>query len=157
MSLETPEFSRRFLIHVLPQGFHRIRHYGLFANGQRAENLAKARALLGFKPTHGVNNNDADDSTPPDWLICPTCRATMHVIEIFESGHAPPPHDPEAYALKTVCADWAPILNRQRHGVAPTCAKTVQSDRSNFSSRAPARNPYSLTRYSSATTVEFHT
>lgn len=92
MSLETPEFIRRFLIHVLPHGFHRIRHYGLFANGQRAENLAKARALLGVRPTPGAN--DADDTTPPDWLICPACGATLRIIEIFEPGHAPspPPH-----------------------------------------------------------------
>ncbi len=90
LSLETPEFIRRFLIHVLPPGFHRIRHYGLFANGQRAENLAKARALLSVPPTQGVNDN-ADDPTPPHWLLCPVCGATMHVIEFFEPGHAPPP------------------------------------------------------------------
>ena len=46
MTLETHEFIRRFLIHVLPKGLHRIRHYGLFANGGRAENIARARQLL---------------------------------------------------------------------------------------------------------------
>ena len=46
MALATDEFIRRFLIHVLPDGFHRIRHYGLFANGGRADNIARARHLL---------------------------------------------------------------------------------------------------------------
>jgi Putative transposase len=46
MTLAVDEFIRRFLIHVLPDGFHRIRHYGLFANGSRAENIARARQLL---------------------------------------------------------------------------------------------------------------
>ena len=46
MTLDTGEFIRRFLIHVLPTGFHRIRHYGLLASGKRAENIAKARELL---------------------------------------------------------------------------------------------------------------
>ncbi len=46
MTLATAEFIRRFLSHVLPKGFHRIRHYGLLANGQRADNVANARELL---------------------------------------------------------------------------------------------------------------
>ena len=46
MTLTPHEFIRRFLMHVLPKGFHRIRHYGLFANANRAENIATARALL---------------------------------------------------------------------------------------------------------------
>ena len=50
MTLSPAEFIRRFLIHVLPKGFHRIRHYGLFANGNRAENIAKARELLAVAP-----------------------------------------------------------------------------------------------------------
>ncbi len=50
MTVATGEFIRRFLIHVLPKGFHRIRHYGLLANGNRAENVAKARELLGVPP-----------------------------------------------------------------------------------------------------------
>ncbi len=47
MTLDADEFIRRFLIHVLPHGFHRIRHYGLFANGNRADNITRARQLLG--------------------------------------------------------------------------------------------------------------
>jgi len=49
MRLHRHEFIRRFLMHVLPKGFHRIRHYGLFANANRAENIATARALLGSR------------------------------------------------------------------------------------------------------------
>src|SRR5262249_9003555 len=52
MTLATDEFIRRFLIHVLPAGFHRIRHYGLFANARRADNIAQARRLLNVKPAH---------------------------------------------------------------------------------------------------------
>ncbi len=94
MSLETPEFIRRFLIHVLPPGFHRIRYYGLFANGQRTENLAKARELLAVKPTQAANDAAADDAAPPDWLVCPACGGTMRIIEFFAPGHVPPapPH-----------------------------------------------------------------
>ena len=74
-------------------GFHRIRHYGLFANGQRAENLTKARELLGVKPTQAVEV-DANDPLPPLWLRCPACGATMHIMEILAPGHVPraPPH-----------------------------------------------------------------
>ena len=50
MTLAPHEFIRRFLMHVLPKGFHRIRHYGLFANGNRAANIARARELLGAPP-----------------------------------------------------------------------------------------------------------
>ena len=50
MTLATDEFIRRFLMHVLPKGFHRIRHYGLFANGNRAANIARARELLAMPP-----------------------------------------------------------------------------------------------------------
>jgi len=88
MSLETAEFIRRFLIHVLPHGFHRIRHYGLFANGGRAENLAKARALLGVE-TPQVVNDDSDDTAPADWLLCPSCGEVMRIIDTFEPGQLP--------------------------------------------------------------------
>ena len=51
MTLATAEFIRRFLIHVLPHGFHRIRHYGLLASGTRADNIARARELLNVPAT----------------------------------------------------------------------------------------------------------
>ncbi len=93
MSLASDEFIRRFLIHVRPHGFDRIRHYGLFANGQRAENLAKARALLGVEKPRD-DSDDSDDAPPEHWLLCPSCGGAMRIIETFESGHTPPapPH-----------------------------------------------------------------
>ncbi len=97
MALPIPEFIRRFLIHVLPSGFHRIRHYGLFANGGRAENLARARQLLAM-PTPDSELGDgqtADPDEPPiSALACSCCGGRMIVIETFEPGHlprAPPP------------------------------------------------------------------
>jgi Putative transposase len=63
MTLETHEFIRRFLIHVLPKGFHRIRHYGLFANGARAETIARARELLAVAAPEA--ETDATATTDP--------------------------------------------------------------------------------------------
>jgi hypothetical protein len=93
MTLATHEFIRRFLSHVLPSGFHRIRHYGLFANTFRADNIARARKLLAVpKPR---NNNAADagstDASEPQTLShpCPCCGGRMIIIETFERGRAP--------------------------------------------------------------------
>ncbi len=87
MTLATNEFIRRFLIHVLPQGFHRIRHYGLFANGGRTENLALARQLLAMPPPE-TRTHDADEPSALA-LPCPHCGGPMIVIETFERGYAP--------------------------------------------------------------------
>ena len=78
MVLDTSEFIRRFLIHVLPSGFHRIRHYGFLANGQRTENLAKARQLLSVKTTDDINDNEDTDDSPPEWLVCPAGGMTVN-------------------------------------------------------------------------------
>ncbi len=91
MTLASDEFIRRFLIHVLPSGFHRIRHYGLFANGGRAENLARARDLLGVQARQD-EPGDADasgDQPPMHSLPCPCCGGPMIIIETFEPGSAP--------------------------------------------------------------------
>jgi len=91
MTLAGDEFIRRFLIHVLPSGFHRIRHYGLFANGRRADNLARARDLLGVSPSQDEPGNAGDraDEPPTSLLPCPCCGGRMIVIEIFERGSTP--------------------------------------------------------------------
>jgi hypothetical protein len=89
MTLTIDEFIRRFLIHVLPSGFHRIRHYGLLANGGRAENIARARQLLGVPATQ---SEPADaDADKPAMLChpCPCCGGPMIIIETFERGSTP--------------------------------------------------------------------
>ena len=91
MTLAHGEFIRRFLIHVLPGGFHRIRHYGLFANGGRAENLARARQLLAVQPKQN-EPSDADanaDEPPMPSPPCPCCGGRMIIIETFERGSTP--------------------------------------------------------------------
>ena len=89
MTLAPAEFIRRFLIHVLPSGFHRIRHYGLFANSTRAATLAKARALLDAPaPAPATDTSpDTDPATPA--ITCPCCGGRMILVEIFERGHSP--------------------------------------------------------------------
>jgi hypothetical protein len=92
MTLRADEFIRRFLIHVLPQGFHRIRHYGLFANGGRARNLARARELLNVEAPHDEPEPGADDDDQEMQTFTrprPACGGPMIVIETFEPGHAP--------------------------------------------------------------------
>jgi hypothetical protein len=90
MTLATPEFIRRFLIHVLPQGFHRIRHYGLFASAGRAENIARARQLLQVpKPQSNPTDTDTIEESPTLSHPCPCCGGRMIIIETFERGSAP--------------------------------------------------------------------
>jgi hypothetical protein len=90
MTLAADEFIRRFLIHVLPSGFHRIRHYGLFTNGSRADNLARARQLLAVPEPHSERADAPDDNEPPLTRPCPCCGGRMIVIETFERGGSPP-------------------------------------------------------------------
>ena len=99
MTLPAHEFMRRFLIHVLPKGLHRIRHYGLLANGQRAENLAKARTLLQVKTIDPADDglrrpgNDVDTDAPRVLPApCPCCGSRMLIIETFDGVCRPRPH-----------------------------------------------------------------
>jgi hypothetical protein len=92
MTLATDEFIRRFLIHVLPTGFHRIRHYGLFATGKRTENIARARELLNsHAPQAKTTNPDAANADEPPALAhpCPCCGGRMIIIETFRRGCSP--------------------------------------------------------------------
>jgi Putative transposase/Transposase zinc-binding domain len=86
MTLATFEFIRRFLIHVLPKGFHRIRHYGLLARGSCADNVARARGLLAVAKPEGQPVTAALDPHKPS---CPCCGGRMIVIEVFERGATP--------------------------------------------------------------------
>jgi hypothetical protein len=93
MTLAADEFIRRFLLHVLPRGFHRIRHYGLLAGTARKASLALARELLAVAPP-------PDDDTPEEPLDprppCPCCGGRMVIIEAFARWSQPraPPHGP---------------------------------------------------------------
>ena len=117
MTLATAEFIRRFLIHVLPKGFHRIRHYGLLASGTRSKNLAKVRALLGVSTvedevgTEGEPEPEAEPTTgtepvagptAPDAFVrtCPCCNGRMLVIEVFTRGCQPRYRPPPLTALR---------------------------------------------------------
>jgi hypothetical protein len=88
MTLDAHEFIRRFLIHVLPKGFHRIRHYGLLASGVKADNLALARQLLDTAPPAPEPGDAASD---PDTPVkpCPCCGSAMRIIEVFKAGELP--------------------------------------------------------------------
>jgi hypothetical protein len=93
MTLATPEFIRRFLIHVLPKGFHRIRHYGLLAGGARDKNIAQARKLLQVAASTAADPEDeaAADAATGSALAtpCPCCGGRMIVIETFDAGCQP--------------------------------------------------------------------
>ena len=90
MTLHPFEFIRRFLMHVLPKGFHRIRHYGLFANGNRAANIARLRELLSVPPVveHADEQATSDDQRQLP-CPCPRCGGRMIIIETFAAGLQP--------------------------------------------------------------------
>lgn len=98
MTLKPHEFIRRFPMHVLSKGFHRIRHYGLMANGNRATTIAKARALLAVRAPQAKPEIPAapePDQPPVLPRPCPCCGGRMIIIEVFargcESRHRPAP------------------------------------------------------------------
>jgi len=107
MTLAAGEFIRRFLIHVLPDGFHRIRHYGLFASGTRIDNIARARELLAMppRPRQGDQHAEADGSDPKTLpQPCPCCGGRMIIIETFRRGTTPryrPTAPPAAIRIDT--------------------------------------------------------
>ncbi len=99
MTLSPHEFMRRFLLHVLPGGFHRIRHYGLLANGHRRDNLALARELLQVMQPPSAESAEsaesADDTftAPAPTFVCAHCGRAMVVLQVFLRGcsiRAPP-------------------------------------------------------------------
>jgi predicted RNA-binding Zn-ribbon protein involved in translation (DUF1610 family) len=94
MTLDADEFMRRFLLHVLPSGFHRIRHYGLLANGNRTASLTRIRELL--QQAHAAPQTSACDAEPESArpsFFCPHCGGPMIVLQTFARGQpirAPP-------------------------------------------------------------------
>jgi hypothetical protein len=94
MTLDPGEFIRRFLLHVLPRGFHRIRHYGLLANAERRKNLDQVRRCLDTPQDAPVGAEDpapANAATAP--FVCSACGKPMVIIEILPPVHRirPPP------------------------------------------------------------------
>ncbi len=87
MRFDAAEFIRRFLLHVLPSGFHRIRHYGLFAGAVRAQNIERARQLLApskVSPESAAADADGDAEPASSFRSCPCCGGQMIVVETFE-------------------------------------------------------------------------
>jgi hypothetical protein len=96
MTLTTDEFIRRFLLHILPSGFHRIRHYGLLANAGRRDHLAQVRELLKVAPTQEPKDGMADvpEKEVQPTFVCQKCGAVMNIVEILARKpliRAPPP------------------------------------------------------------------
>jgi hypothetical protein len=104
LTLATDEFMRRFLIHGLPRGFHRIRHYGLFANHVRVKHVQRLRQLLGDDSVNDMSvdnltpkteTDTADDHPTTSTYTCRSCGAPMIIIETFEKQM---PRAPPAYS-----------------------------------------------------------
>jgi hypothetical protein len=95
MTLSADEFIRRFLLHVLPKGFHRIRHYGLLASASCKANIARARQLMDAPmptvdpPTEHHNDTADPDTTTDHRPPCPCCGGRMIIVEVFACGAAP--------------------------------------------------------------------
>ena len=103
MTLATNEFIRRFLIHVLPKGFHRIRHYGLFASSKHVEKIMRARELLNVPvPQTKAREATHPDADQPKTLShpCPCCGGRMSIIETFERGSTPRYRPPPPTAIR---------------------------------------------------------
>jgi hypothetical protein len=132
MTLATDEFIRRFLIHVLPKGFHRIRNYGLLANGSRADNIAKARALLNVpKPDAIPDDPKSADAAEPPTLSRPLRRPHAHHRDVWTgmraevpAGHRLP-RDRDRYLMIEIALSTA----TQRRPFLPFLPLTVSQRR----------------------------
>jgi hypothetical protein len=102
MTLATAEFIRRFLIHVLPKGQHRIRHYGFFGNGNRAANIARIRQLLGVRASEQDHDNNTGNTVEPVRFLalpCPCCGGQLIIIDtIAPAQHSRAPPKPQRAA-----------------------------------------------------------
>jgi hypothetical protein len=93
MTLSAEEFIRRFLLHVLPKGFHRIRHYGLLASASCKANIARAKELIAapipqVEPP-AAHDTDDPNATPDHSPLCPCCGGRMIVVEVFARASTP--------------------------------------------------------------------
>ena len=104
MTLDPAEFIRRFLLHVLPSGFHRIRHYGLFAGTGRADNIERARQLLAapkLSPQSAQAEADSETETPSPARRCPCCGGRMILVETFEGPRPARSPSPSRFRIDT--------------------------------------------------------
>ena len=104
MTLDAAEFIRRFLLHVLPSGFHRIRHYGLFASAVRARNIECARQLLAapeVAPERSPAEVDNQTETPSSARKCPCCGGRMIIVETFEGARPARSSEPTRIRIDT--------------------------------------------------------
>jgi hypothetical protein len=104
MTIKPDEFIRRFLIHVLPCGFHRIRHCGLLASGTKTETIARARQLIAaLAPVQTVHQPQPPDSaaaTDQTTHPCPCCGGRMNIIETFNRGSTPQYRPPSPTVIR---------------------------------------------------------
>ncbi len=134
MTLDAAEFIRRFLLHVLPSGFHRIRHYGLFAGTVRARNIERVRQLLAApeaSPERSRAEADSEAETASPARRCPCCGGRMIIVETFE-GRAP-------------CALPIADPDQDRHLMTDRRASRLATPLSLASSRAPEQERDVLT------------
>jgi len=137
MTLAADEFIRRFLIHVLPKRFHRIRHYGLLAKANRATNIARARELLGVpSPAKDPEPTNATDEQRVLPRPCPCCGGRMIIIETFARGCEPKhrphplrnrsgsiPHDLFTTYRRPQSQASISLLYHQQHRWSQSCAQ----------------------------------
>jgi Putative transposase len=174
MTLDVPEFIRRFLIHVLPRGFHRIRHYGLFAGSNRAKTIEELRKLLNMAPAAADQASDTDQAKPLA-SPCPCRGGRMFIIETFEAGcqprHRPPglssqsgsiPRERE-HDLLHHRARAEPVNDRQRYPAARwipntafEAARSVKMQRQHRPLKARRPILRRRSRHSSVSTARSH-
>jgi hypothetical protein len=106
MTLAPGEFIRRFLLHVLPKSFHRIRHYGLLASAARQANIARARKLLAAPEPPTLRDATTSAATVPNdhRPPCPCCGGRMIIVETFERGRGPRGPPPCGPGVRTAAA-----------------------------------------------------
>ena len=160
MTRDAHEFTRRFLLHVLPGGFHRIRHYGLLDNPVHRAGLAKVRELLDFVPEVGIRPDDPMVAVP-SVFVCWHCGMPMIVIEILERTapiRAPPMRRGETradvracrfrrssshvrFAIPVAVSPPLPSLRRRGSGIPPGRASINTSGHPGLSIAIASKTP----------------
>ena len=147
LTLPTGEFIRRFLIHVLPPGFHRIRHYGLFANHVRVKQVQRLRQLLGDDSVNDMRVDDltpttetdtADDHPTTSTYTCPACGAPMIIIETFDKQM---PRGVTGFLMSEALLTWHLHCRLRTGSAAPVAQNRKPTKQQPSSVIKPATNP----------------